>query len=96
LLSQGTAKRETPLNPEALEPLKSLIAHEREARVGCTPWLGGLWFFRRHYHYWDTPFADALFIERVANIGIGCVLPESFVLFAARFMHNVRFGPTAN
>ena len=41
-------------------------------------------------------FAYALFVERETKIGIGCALPESFVLFGARFMSDVRSGLTAN
>jgi hypothetical protein len=57
---------------------------------------GGLLLYGCHYHYWDPSCAYALFIERVARIGIGCILPKSLILFAARFMSDVCLDLTAN
>jgi hypothetical protein len=55
--------------------------------------MGGLLFFRR---LWDTPCTDALFVEWVAMIGIGCLLPESLALFTTRFMSDAGSGLTEN
>src|SRR5262245_843237 len=57
---------------------------------------GGSLLYGCHYHYWDPSCANAVFVERVTGVSIGCVLPKSIVLFAARFMSDVCLDLTAN